>query len=76
MGMTPDDNVTEETPMLTSRGWTGGKVLRRDQSGQDLIEYALLAAFVAVAVAAFLPPTVAPAISTIFSKIVGYMARV
>ena len=33
-------------------------------------------AFVAVAVAAFLPPTVAPAISTIFSKIVGYMALI
>jgi Flp pilus assembly pilin Flp len=50
--------------------------LSREESGQDLIEYALLAAFVAVAVAAFLPPTVAPAISAIFSKVVGYMSLV
>ncbi len=50
--------------------------LGRENGGQDLIEYALLAAFVAVAVAAFLPPNVAPAISTIFSKIVGYMALI
>ena len=45
--------------------------LRHDQSGQDMIEYALLAASIAVVVAGFLPPAVMPAVSTIFSKIIS-----
>ena len=49
-------------------------VLWRDDQGQDLIEYALLAATVAVVVAGFLPPTIMPAVSTIFSKISGTIA--
>jgi pilus assembly protein Flp/PilA len=40
----------------------------RDQQGQDLIEYALLAGFVAVAAGAIMPG-VASSISTIFSQI-------
>ena len=40
-----------------------------DDSGQDLIEYALMAGFVAVAGGAVFPTTIAPGISTIFSKI-------
>lgn len=43
------------------------------QEGQDLIEYALLAATLAVVVAGFLPPTIMPSVSTIFSKIVSTM---
>jgi Flp pilus assembly pilin Flp len=43
--------------------------LYQDQSGQDLIEYALLAAFIAVAVAAIFPQTIAPNICQIFSKV-------
>lgn len=42
--------------------------LWKDTRGQDLIEYALLAGFVAVAAGATFPP-VANNISTIFSKI-------
>ena len=42
-----------------------------DIRGQDMIEYALLAASIAVVVAGFLPPAVMPAISTIFSKIIS-----
>jgi Flp pilus assembly pilin Flp len=42
-----------------------------DDRGQDMIEYALLAASIAVVVAGFLPPAVMPAISTIFSKVVS-----
>jgi Flp pilus assembly pilin Flp len=42
-----------------------------DARGQDLIEYALLAATMAVVVAGFLPPTIMPAVSTIFSKVVS-----
>ncbi|MBS1829339.1 MAG: Flp family type IVb pilin [Acidobacteria bacterium] len=40
----------------------------RDQKGQDLIEYALMAGFVAVAAGAVMPG-VSTQISTIFSKI-------
>jgi Flp pilus assembly pilin Flp len=40
----------------------------RDKKGQDLIEYALMAGFVAVAAGAVMPG-VASAISVIFSKI-------
>jgi pilus assembly protein Flp/PilA len=40
----------------------------RDQRGQDLIEYALMAGFVAVAAGAIMP-SVASSISTIFSQI-------
>jgi len=40
----------------------------KDTRGQDLIEYALMAGFVAVAAGAILPG-VASSISTIFSKI-------
>jgi Flp pilus assembly pilin Flp len=43
----------------------------RDVRGQDMIEYALLAAAVAVTVAGFLPTTLMPSVSTIFSKIVS-----
>ena len=48
--------------------------LWKEEAGQDLIEYALLAATVAIAVAGFLPPTIMPAISTIFSKISSTLA--
>ena len=49
--------------------------LRLDKKGQDLVEYALMAAGVAVAAGAIFPATVAPNISTIFSKIVSTLAR-
>jgi len=44
----------------------------RDSSGQDLIEYALMAGFVAVVAGAILPG-VATSISTIFSNIASVM---
>ena len=44
-----------------------------DTKGQDLIEYALMAGFVAVAAGAIMPG-VAASISTIFSKISSSMA--
>jgi Flp pilus assembly pilin Flp len=43
----------------------------KDVRGQDMIEYALLAAAIVVTVAGFLPTTVMPAVSSIFSKIVS-----
>jgi Flp pilus assembly pilin Flp len=48
--------------------------LWREQQGQDMIEYALLAAAIAIVVAGFLPPSVLPSVSTIFFKITSDMA--
>lgn len=50
-----------------------GELLRQTQ-GQDLVEYALMAAFVAVAAGAIFPTTVMPNISTIFSRITSILA--
>jgi Flp pilus assembly pilin Flp len=47
--------------------------LWRDRRGQDLIEYALMAGFVAVAAGAVMP-TVATNISKIFSKVSSTMS--
>ena len=52
--------------ILTMKIW-------RDKHGQDLIEYALMAGFVAVAAGALMP-TVSTSISTVFSKISSVMA--
>ena len=45
-----------------------------DEHGQDMIEYALLCATLAIVVAGFLPPTVMPSVSTIFSKLTSTFA--
>jgi pilus assembly protein Flp/PilA len=44
----------------------------KDTRGQDLIEYALMAGFVAVAAGAIMPG-IASSISTIFSKVASVM---
>jgi pilus assembly protein Flp/PilA len=46
----------------------------KDTRGQDLIEYALMAGFVAVAAGAIMPG-VATSISTIFSKVGSVMTN-
>jgi pilus assembly protein Flp/PilA len=51
-----------------------GEFIREDD-GQDLIEYALMAGLVAVAAGATLPP-VANSISTIFSKVESVIATI
>jgi Flp pilus assembly pilin Flp len=48
------------------------KLFLTSKKGQDLIEYALMAGFVAVAAGAIMP-NVATSISTIFSKIASVM---
>ncbi len=55
-----------QTWMLLMQVW-------RDRRGQDLIEYALMAGFVAVAAGAIMPG-VASSISTIFSEVTSVMA--
>ena len=47
--------------------------LKQDVKGQDLIEYALMAGFVAVAAGALMP-NIASSISTVFSKISSILA--
>ncbi len=48
------------------------KSLNRDESGQDLIEYALIAALIAVALVTSMG-SVASAISTEFAKVTGQL---
>ena len=48
--------------------WIWSREFWRETRGQDLIEYALMAGFVAVAAGAVMP-SVSTSISTIFSKI-------
>lgn len=45
------------------------KRLWKDERGQDMIEYALLCAAIAVVIAGYLPPQIMPAVSGIFSTI-------
>ena len=49
--------------------YTVAHKLRNDTRGQDLVEYALMAGFVAVAGGAIFPSTLMPGVSTIFSKL-------
>jgi len=66
---------------MQQKGWIQGagpyralrKKLRRDVHAQDLIEYALMAGFIAVASAAVMPQ-IASSISTVFSKISSVVA--
>jgi pilus assembly protein Flp/PilA len=58
---------------LLSR-WAWTLRIWRDTRGQDLIEYALMAGFVAVAAGAVMPG-VANQISTIFSKIESLLTQ-
>jgi Flp pilus assembly pilin Flp len=45
----------------------------RQTSGQDLVEYALTAGFVAVAEGSVFPTTIAPAITQIFSRVASLL---
>ena len=48
--------------------------LLRDRKGQDLIEYALMAGFVAVAAGAIMPG-ISQSVSTIFSQVASVMTQ-
>jgi Flp pilus assembly pilin Flp len=61
----------EENYSMVKKLFQTATGLLLDNRGQDMIEYALLAASIAVVVAGFLPPAVMPAISSIFSKVVS-----
>jgi Flp pilus assembly pilin Flp len=53
----------------------GAYRLWKDNRGQDMIEYALMAASIVVVVAGFLPQTLMPSVSTIFSKLVSLYSQ-
>jgi len=57
--------ISNKAFLLLLRAW-------RDRRGQDLIEYALMAGFVAVAAGAIMPD-VSSSISTIFSQVGSVM---
>lgn len=46
-----------------------------DDKAQDLVEYSLLAGFIAVAAGAFIP-NIADSVNIIFSKVVSHLSRV
>ena len=50
------------------------KKLWRDENGQDMIEYALLCTATVILVAGFLPPSIMPSVSMIFSKVTSSFA--
>lgn len=60
--------------MLASKLLAGTCLFWKDTRGQDLIEYALMAGFVAVAAGAIMP-NVASSISTVFSQIASMMSN-
>lgn len=67
-----EENQLEEGTMhhtWSRTFWT----IWKDRRGQDLIEYAMLAGFIAVAVAAFFPQDIAPSISRIFSTVASQL---
>jgi pilus assembly protein Flp/PilA len=59
--------------VLTTQAITALVRIWKNRQGQDLIEYALMAGFVAVAAGAVMP-SVATSISTIFSEISSVMS--
>lgn len=59
--------------MRSNFAWLSVKRFVDDTRGQDLIEYALMAGFVAVAAGAIMP-SVAGSISTVFSKVESVLA--
>ena len=48
------------------------QLLLQDKSGQDLIEYAMMAGFIALAAGATMP-SIATSVSTVFSKVGSVM---
>jgi len=66
------DEEEEETMKRLTKAVLTLKIWK-EKHGQDLIEYALMAGFVAVAAGALMP-NVASSISTVFSKITSVMA--
>ena len=56
-----------KTSVLYPKLWRIARALRNDYGGQDLIEYALIAGFVATALSA-LTPQVSESVQTILSK--------
>jgi Flp pilus assembly pilin Flp len=59
---------------MTTKLYTWICRLHNDLRGQDMVEYALMAGFVAVAGGAMFPTTIMPGVSAIFSKLNIYTA--
>jgi pilus assembly protein Flp/PilA len=60
--------------MRKLKSWIWSVKIGHDTKGQDLIEYALMAGFVAVTAGAIMP-SVATSISTIFSQVGSVMTN-
>ena len=60
---------------MTTKLYTWICRLHNDLRGQDMVEYALMAGFVAVAGGAMFPTSIMPGVSAIFSKLNTYTAQ-
>jgi Flp pilus assembly pilin Flp len=54
---------------LNSWSWKLASSFRRNCSGQDLLEYALMAGFIAVFIGALVPSKIVPSLCSIYTKI-------
>jgi pilus assembly protein Flp/PilA len=59
---------------LNCLSWRFAFRLRRNCSGQDLLEYALMAGFIAVMIGAMVPTKVVPSLSIIYTKVNNILA--
>ena len=66
--------IVRKTALLRYSGKRRRIINWKDRRGQDLIEYALMAGFVAVAAAAAFPP-IATTVSEIFSKVGSVLSQ-
>ena len=60
--------MTRYINQLNPRMWK--RLLRKDECGQDLIEYALLVGFMVLTISVVLPNNLMPTVSNIFSRII------
>ncbi len=69
--------MNKYTDRIARDTWPGAQWIRdfvKADHGQDLIEYAMLAGFVVIAIYVVLPTNLMPAVSTIFSRLASIFA--
>jgi Flp pilus assembly pilin Flp len=54
---------------LNRLNWKLASSLRKNSAGQDLLEYALMAGFIAVFIGAMVPSKIVPSLCVIYTKI-------
>lgn len=60
---------------LNRLSWRLASNLRKNNSGQDMLEYALMAGFIAVLIGAMVPGKIVPSLCVIYTKINSLMSN-